>query len=436
MGWFGRRVKQAVRLESISTSAALAARLEAEETSVLSMERQATVFSCIQVRGEGFAQLGPKVFLRASGDRREEASKHWAWKLWRESPARDMTPFEFQERISNDLDTTGNFLAYKVKSGGAVRELVPLPVAEVKAERNKSTRRVEYTIEGFTAGGRSTFTRDQIFHVRRRSRNGVWGLSPLTECRLAVSGLLAAETHGRATFQNGAHPSGVVEYPEIMDDAEYARLQEDFDRNWNGERAGRTLILEGGAKFVPIAISNKDAQFLEARQAGKSEICGIFRVPPHMVGDLTRSTNNNIEHQGIEWVMWSLLPLARRVETSWNADPDMLSGGVYLEFNVDSVIRGDFKTRMEGYGKAIERGILTPNEVRAMENRPPMDDGKQLMMMANVTSLEKAIAGNTGAGSTGLPGPADDGDAGADGEGAPAETAGDTETEEEQVDAV
>lgn len=409
MGFFGRKQqsKSAVRLTTITTSADLAARIAAADSEVtqLSATRQATVFACIQVRGEGFAQLSPKVYevvrpqdatpeTAVQTDRRE-AREHWAWRLWREGPARDWTPFEYQERISNDLDTRGNHFAYKVKTGERITELVPLPFEDVDAKINREARRIEYTVRDFSARGRRTFTRDDIFHVRRMTRDGVLGLSPIDECRLTIGTVISAETHGRATFTNGAHPSGVVEYPETMDDTEYSRLQDDFDRNWNGERAGRTLILEGGAKFVPIAISNREAQFLETRQFGRGEICGIYRVPPHMIGDLSRSTNNNIEHQGIEWVQYGLLPSARRTESAWNTMPEMRGTPFYLEFNIDALIRGDFKSRMDGYGRAIERGILTPNEARAKENLPAHTDGGRLMMMANVTSLTRAIEGGS-----------------------------------------
>ena len=367
--------------------------LEDDNLSPLAAMRQATVFACIQVRGMGFAQLSPKIFRKLPNGDREEAPNHWAWRLWREAPGADWNPFEFAERLSNDLDCHGNFYALKVKKGETITELVPLDPKAVTAKRNASTRRIEYKIDGYSVRGKETLTRDDIFHVRRMSRDGVTGLSPITECRLCISTVISAEQHGRSTFKNGAHPSGVLEYPETLDDAEYDRLQKDFDDNWNGKKAGRTLILEGGAKFQPINISNKDAQFLETRQFGRSEICGIFRVPPHKVGDLSRSTNNNIEHQGIEWSTEGLLPEACRTEAAWNSSPEMAGTGYYLEFNLDSLIRGDFRTRMEGYGKAISSAIMSPNEVRKKENLPSDPNGNQLMMMANVVSLERAVAG-------------------------------------------
>lgn len=358
----------------------------------LSRERQATVFACIRVRGESFAQLPAKFYKSVEDDEREEVKDHWAARLWKRGPVKDCTPFEYLEQISRDLDTDGNHFAYKLKVGGEIKELVPIPPADVTVSLDRATRRLTFKTTNFKQGGRDTFTRDEIFFVRRASRDGLRGMSPIEECAATIGTVVSAETHGRATFTNGAHPSGVLEYPETLDDEEYQRLQEDFDQNWNGERAGRTLILEGGAKFVPVAISNKDAQFLESRGMGRSEICGIFRVPPHKVADLTRSTNNNIEHQGLEWVTDGVAPDAARVESAWNSMPEMIDDPVYLNFLVDALVRGDLKSRMESYGKAIERGIMTPNEARRLENRRGKPGGNELMMMANVTSLANAVA--------------------------------------------
>jgi len=352
--------------------------------------RQATVFACILVLGEAFAQASPKVYKRLPDGGKEEAPDHWLWQLLRETPCKDMDPFAYQERKNNDLNLDGNHFAYKIKVGGAVKELVPLCPKEVAVERNETTRRREYRVMGLQSLRKTVFTSDEIFHVHRMSRDGLRGMSPIEQCRATFGLTMAAERHGLSTFANGASPSGVLEFPEKLDEDQYERLQQDLDENWNGLKANRTMILESGAKFSVVSLSNKDAQFLETRGFSRSEICGIFRTPPHMVGDLSRSTNNNIEQQALEFIMYGVVPALRRDESVWNSG-ELRGTGYFIEYNVDALIRGDFKTRMEGYKSGILHGLMTCNEARAKENWPSMPHGDELLMMSNVTSLEKAV---------------------------------------------
>lgn len=352
--------------------------------------RQATVFACVLVLGEAFAQASPKVYKRLPNGAKEEAPDHWLWSLLREHPCIDLDPFAYQERKNNDLNLDGNHFAYKIKKGGKITELVPLCPTDVTVERNKETRRREYKIDGMATLRKSVFGVEDIFHVHRMSRDGLRGMSPITQCRNTLGLTMAAERHGLNTFTNGASPSGILEFPEKLDEEQYDRLQEDLDTNWNGVKANRTMILESGAKFSVVSLSNKDAQFLETRGFSRSEICGIFRVPPHMVGDLSRSTNNNIEQQALEFIMHGVVPALRRDESVWNST-ELKGTPYFLEYNVDALIRGDFKTRMDGYRLAIQHALMTPNEARAKENWPAMPHGDQLLMMANVISLEKAV---------------------------------------------
>ncbi len=352
--------------------------------------RQATVFACILVLGEAFAQASPKVYKRLPDGAKEEAPDHWLWSLLRESPCTDMDPFAYQERKNNDLNLDGNHFAFKIRKAGAVSELVPLCPKDVSVQRNATTRRREYKISGMGTRLKDVFSSDEVFHVHRMSRDGLRGMSPIEQCRATFGLTMAAERHGLNTFTNGASPSGVLEFPDKLEEDQYDRLQEDLDTNWNGMKANRTMILESGAKFSVVSLSNKDAQFLETRGFSRSEICGIFRVPPHMVADLSRSTNNNIEQQALEFIMHGVVPALRRDESVWNST-ELRGTGYFLEYNVDALIRGDFKTRMDGYTAAIQHALMTPNEARAKENWPPQEFGDKLLMMSNVTSLEKAV---------------------------------------------
>lgn len=388
-GWLTRNRQKAV---SITRSSELAKRLAQSNTNAgvtvtaIRAMQQATVFSCVKVRSETFAQLSPVVYERLPDGGKRRADEHWLARLLRERPGDEDTPFEFGERLSAEIDLTGNHYRYAVWKGEQIERLIHLPADEVEVTRDPTTRELRYKASGFKVAGREYFTRKEIIHARDLSLDGIKGLSKIEQCRNTVGIQIACERHAGNVFRNGASPNATMEFPHELTDDQHKRLQKDLDENWNGEKSNRTIILESGGKLVPFAIANRDAQFLETRQYGRTEICGIFRVPPHMVADLSRSTFNNIEHQSLEFVMYSILPLARRLESLWNST--LLYGtSFYVEYLIESLVRGDLKTRMDSYARGIQTGIMTPNEVRAKENLEPIEGAGGLFMMANVVPI-------------------------------------------------
>lgn len=391
--WFRKQARPV----TITSSAQLAKRLKEENStagvsvSPLRAMQQATVFSCVKVRGETFAQLSPVVYERMATGGKRRADEHWLTPLLRSTPGDGETPFEFYETASAELDLYGNHYRYMLWAGGKVEKLIHIPPKDIQVERDKATREIRYKISGMNLPGREYFTRKEIMHWRDLSLDGLTGLSKIGQCRNTVGLQIACERHGSNVFKNGAAPNATMEFPHELTEDQHKRLQEDLDDNWNGKHSNRTMILESGGKLVPFATPNKDAQFLETRQFGRTEICGIFRVPPHMIGDLSRGTFSNIEHQSLEFVMYSILPTARRLESLINST--ILAGtNYYVEFLIDSLVRGDIKTRMESYARAISSGIMTPDEARAKENLEPdpSGSGAKLFMMANVVPLESA----------------------------------------------
>lgn len=351
----------------------------------------ATVFSCVRVRGETFAQLSPKVFERMPDGSREDRPDHWLSKRLKTSPGFGYSPFDFGERMSNDLDLWGNFYAYRVWSGDEVVDYIPLEPADVQVKRNLTTLKLEYTVPSMTFKHLGTLTQREILHVKRMSRDGIKGITPIEQCRSTMNLSLDIDQHGSTVFRNGARPSAVMEFPEALDDEQHERLQRDLDTNWNGAKANRTLILESGGKMSPLAMGNRDAQFLESRKFQRTEICGMYRVPPHLIADLERSTNNNIEQQSLEFVMYGVLPDARRVESIFNSI-ELAGSNFFMEYQIESLIRGDFEGRMKGYQLAIQSGLMTPNFVCQKENWPTdPENGDKRLMMVNVASLEKAV---------------------------------------------
>jgi len=155
---------------------------------------------------------------------------------------------------------------------------------------------------------------------------------------------------------------------------------------------GKAAVLELGMKWHPIGISNDDAQFLESRQFQVVEIARIFRVPPHLIGDLSRATFSNIEHQALEFVQYTMTPWAERWEASIEADLLLDDEGVEVEFDFANLLRGDAQARSSYYASGITNGWLTRNEARLAENLPPLEDLDEPLMPVNLQEVSAAEA--------------------------------------------
>ena len=218
---------------------------------------------------------------------------------------------------------------------------------------------------------------NQIFHVVGLSYDGIKGISPIDQAREAVGLALATEEFGAKFFANGARPGGVLEHPGVLKDPE--KLRESWNKVYQGSRNSHKIaVLEEGVKYKEIGIPPEQAQFLETRKFQINEICRIFRVPPHLIGDLERSTFSNIEHQSIEFVTHTVRPWLVRWEQAiykclLNETERQL---YYARFNVDGLLRGDFPTRMQGYATARQNGWMSVNDIRKLEDMNSIDAEK------------------------------------------------------------
>lgn len=206
---------------------------------------------------------------------------------------------------------------------------------------------------------------------------------------------IATEEYGAAFFANGATPSGILEHPGVVKDPK--ALRESWTKGFSGKNKHKVAILEEGMKYTPISIAPNEAQFLETRKFQINEIARIFRVPPHMVGDLEKSSFSNIEQQSLEFVKYTLDPQVKRFEQAMTRR--LLSGNekkkYYIKFNVDGLLRGDYQSRMNGYATARQNGWMSANDIRTLENLDliPKEDGGDLYLVnGNMLPLTKAGA--------------------------------------------
>lgn len=214
------------------------------------------------------------------------------------------------------------------------------------------------------------------------------------EPKNAIGMAIACEEYGAKFFANGATPGGILEHPGVVKDPE--RVRESWSSAFGGSsNANKVAVLEEGMKYTPISISPEQAQFLETRKFQINEIARIFRIPPHMIGDLEKSSFSNIEQQSLEFVKYTLDPWVCRWEQSMQRALLSLDEKkeYFFKFNVDGLLRGDYQSRMNGYAVGRQNGWMSANDIRELENldRIPEEEGGDLYLInGNMTKLKDA----------------------------------------------
>ena len=210
----------------------------------------------------------------------------------------------------------------------------------------------------------------------------------------AVGMALACEEYGAKFFENGASPSGVLEHPSTIKNPD--KLRESWNSLFQGSgNSHRVAVLEEGLSFKPISISPNEAQFLETRKFQIDEIARIFRIPPHMVGDLERASFSNIEEQSLEFVKYTLNPWISRWEQAIQRSLflETEKREYFVKFNVDGLLRGDYESRMNGYATARQNGWMSTNDIRELENMDLIPDelgGNLYLINGAMTKLQDA----------------------------------------------
>lgn len=347
--------------------------------------QQLTVFNCVRVLSESVGMLPCRLY-KQTGREREPAVTHRIYPLLTMAPNGYMTAQEFWELIVACLCLRGNFYAYKVEALGQVTELLPLS-PDIVTPKLKDDHSVEYTVN-FKRGTR-TLTQDEIWHVRLFTLDGLVGLNPIAYARQTLGAGQAMDNHQAKLFTNGAVTSGVLSTDQALTDEAFDRLKTQFQGEHMGTaNAYKPMILEMGLDWKPISLNAKDTQFIESRKLTDAQICGLFRVPPHLVANMEKMTLSNIEHMGMSFVNYSLVPLLTRIEHRIQVglldNEDRLTH--YAKFNAGALLRGDLKGRYESYGKGIQWGILSPNDCRDLEDMNPREGGDIYLTPMNMTT--------------------------------------------------
>lgn len=358
------------------------------------------VYACVRILAESIAGLPLHVYAYR-GDGKERVPEHPLYFLLHDAPNPEMTSFVFRETAMIHLLLWGNSYSQILRDGmGRVIGLYPLLPDRMSVDRDAHGELV-YTYTPCddrnpqTAGGRQVKLRRQdVLHIPGLGFDGLVGYSPIAMARNAVGMTLACEEYGSSFFANGARPGGVLEHPGVLKDP--TKLRESWQAVYGGPaNTGKVVVLEEGVKYTPITIPPEEAQFLETRKFQIDEIARLYRVPPHMIGDLEKSSFNNIEQQSLEFFKYTLNPWVVRWEQS--LQKALLTPAeqkkFFVKFNVDGLLRGDYQSRMAGYAVGRQNGWLSANDIREMENMNPIPEeegGNLYLINGNLTKLRDA----------------------------------------------
>lgn len=309
-----------------------------------------------------------------------------------ENPHPELTAFEFWRLTYVHRLLWGNHYSEKVRDGaGRIVWLSPLDPARVKVGRASDGSKV---FEVSRNGGASVAaTSREIFHLPGMGYDGVKGVSPIHQAAQTVGLAVAAERHGARLFGSGTNLSGVLTTDQRLDQSAADAIKARWRAKMAGPDAAHDIaVLDRGASFTPVSMPNTAAQFIESRGFQTNEICRWYGVPPHMVGDVEKSTSwgTGIEQQGIGFVVYTLrpdwlVPTEQRVSKELLLDPK-----VYARYEVEGLLRGDSTARANFYKTMREIGAYSVNEIRAFEKQPPVDGGDSRIQPMNMAPLGEA----------------------------------------------
>lgn len=347
----------------------------------------AAVNSCVRVLSTAFAAL-PLHLKRVDGDRTENALDHPLYHLLHSSPNDEMIAYNHRQVIMDNLLYKGTAYNEIARDGrGRVREITPL-CGQVQVDRDSRNKLI---YDHWDGSKNTPIPSSRMWRITGYTKNGITGLSPLSVARETIGQAISANDFGGSVFKNGGKLSGILSVKQQLTPDQ----QKDVLAAWNSSfmganNAGKTALVHNGAEFKQASMTLVDAQFLETMKFNRSQIAGIYGVPPHMIGDLERATFSNIEHQSLDFVIYSLLPHIVNFEQT--VVRDLLTPAERMryraKFSVDGLLRGDSKARAEFYKALHNMGVLQRNEIRAFENLNPIQGGDNTYMQISMGKLD------------------------------------------------
>ena len=358
------------------------------------------VYACVRILSEAVAGLPLNLYHYNDDGGKNKALDHPLYRLLHDEPNPEMSSFVFRETLMTHLLLWGNAYAQIIRNGkGEIIALYPLMPNKMTVSRDENGQlyyTYQKTQDELPKDNNYTVILhpSDVLHIPGLGFDGLVGYSPIAMAKNAIGLAIATEEYGSKFFANGAAPSGVLEHPGTIKDP--TKIRESWQATFGGSgNSNKIAVLEEGMKYTPISISPEQAQFLETRKFQINEIARIFRVPPHMVGDLDKSSFSNIEQQSLEFVKYTLDPWVVRWEQS--IQRTLLTSEekktYFVKFNVEGLLRGDYQSRMQGYSVGRQNGWMSANDIRELEDldRIPAEEGGDLYLVnGNMLPLQMA----------------------------------------------
>lgn len=338
------------------------------------------VYACVHILAQNIATLPLNVFQSQATGGKLKAVNHPLYPVLHKAANSEMSSFVWRETMQGHIGLWGNgYSEIEFNNAGQIIGLWPLRPDKTYPYRNPETKELEYYTT-LPDGTTVKLPKNRVLHIAGFGFDGIRGYNPIDLACQSIGIGLAAEEYGARFFGNGATVSGVLEHPGELGADGRQNLRQSFEELHSGlEKSHRLMILEEGLKYNQIGIPPQTAQYLETRKFAVTDIARFYHVPPHMIGDLERSTNNNIEQQSIDFVTNTMLPWYTRWEQGMDMklifakDPKGVNSTYFTKFMINGLMRGDSKSRSEFYHNARLDGWLNANDIRELEDMNPIE---------------------------------------------------------------
>ncbi|MGD8185292.1 phage portal protein [Pseudomonas aeruginosa] len=349
-----------------------------------------TVWACVRLLSESVSTLPLKLYRRLPDGSREQAKDHPLFRLLCRTPNAEMTPQRFMLMVVASICLRGNAFVEKKMIGTRVVALVPLLPQYMRVKREDSGR-LKYT---YTENGvERVIPEKNLMHIRGFGLDGVCGMLPVTMGREIFGSAMSAEEAAAKVFAQGMQASGILSGDTTLTPKQREDLRASLTAFMGSQNAGKIMVAEAGLKYQGITMNPEAAQMLESRSFNVEEMCRWFRVPPFMVGHMDKQSSwaSSVEAQNLHFLTNSLRPLLVNIEQEitrcliGEADADEF----FAEFAVEGLLRADSTARAAWYNTALQNGWMSRNEVRRLENLPPIEGGDVFTVQSALVPLEQ-----------------------------------------------
>ncbi|SAF04911.1 phage portal protein [Enterobacter hormaechei] len=345
------------------------------------------VWACVRLLSESISTLPLKIYIRQPDGSRKAATDHPAYSILCRKPNSEMTPSRFMLMVVASICLRGNAFIEKKFIANRLVSLVPLlPQNMVVKRLTSGALEYKYTENG----NERVIPVKNIMHIRGFGLDGVCGMMPMKTGRDVIGSAMAVEESAAKIFEQGLQSSGFLTAEQALNDEQRERLREYMAKFTGSKNAGKIMVLEGGLKYQGVTMNPEDAQMLESRSFSIEEICRWFRVPPFMVGHTTKQSSwaSSLEGMNLQFLTHTLRPLLVNIEQEIGRCLLDSDDEVFAEFSVEGLLRADSVGRAAYYTSALQNGWMSRNDVRRLENMPPIEGGDIYTVQLNLTQLK------------------------------------------------